>query len=103
MDERTGQRYCAMRVSVSLQELRRLGDLRLLPGMQTTGMVKTGERTLMTDLTNPLIRRFQTGLSERRISTAFFSPFVCGRCRERVPVEAGSSVPCASATDLGAG
>jgi protease secretion system membrane fusion protein len=65
MDERTGQRYYAMRVSVSPQEVQRLGDLRLLPGMQTTVMVKTGERTLMTYLTNPLIRRFQTGLSER--------------------------------------
>jgi protease secretion system membrane fusion protein len=64
-DERTGQRYYTMRVTVSPQEVRRLGDLRLLPGMQTTVMVKTGERTLMTYLTNPLVRRFQTGLSER--------------------------------------
>lgn len=64
-DERTGQRYYTMRVTVSPQEVKRLGDLRLLPGMQTTVMVKTGERTLMTYLTNPLVRRFQTGLSER--------------------------------------
>jgi len=28
-------------------------------------MVKTGERTLMTYLMNPLMRRFQTALSER--------------------------------------
>ena len=38
---------------------------RLLPGMQTTVMVKTGERTLMTYLMNPLQRRFQSGLRER--------------------------------------
>ena len=38
---------------------------RLHPGLQTTVMVKTGERMLMTHLTNPLVRRFQTGLGER--------------------------------------
>jgi hypothetical protein len=42
--------------------------------MQTTAMVKTGERTLMTYLTNPLVWRFQTGLGEtlkrRRQSSA---------------------------------
>ena len=64
-DERTGQRYYTVRVTVPANEAKRLGDLRMLPGMQTTVMVKTGERTLMTYLTNPLIRRFQTGLSER--------------------------------------
>jgi len=64
-DERTGHPYYAMRVTVPPNEARRLGDLRLLPGMQTTVMVKTGERTLMTYLLNPLQRRFQTGLRER--------------------------------------
>jgi hypothetical protein len=39
--------------------------LRLLPGMQTTVMVKTGERTLMAYLLNPLQRRFQSGMRER--------------------------------------
>ena len=64
-DERSGMRYYTVRVSVPPQEVRRLGDLRLLPGMQTTVMVKTGERTLMTYLLHPLLRRFQGGLSER--------------------------------------
>jgi HlyD family type I secretion membrane fusion protein len=64
-DERSGHSYYAMRVTVPPAEVKRLGDLRLMPGMQTTVMVKTGERTLMTYLLNPLMRRFQTGLSER--------------------------------------
>jgi len=64
-DERSGQRYYTVRVAVPPQEVQRLGGLRLQPGMQTTVMVKTGERTLMTYLLNPLTRRFQTGLSER--------------------------------------
>ena len=64
-DERSGHSYYAMRVTVPPAEVKRLGDLRLLPGMQTTVMVKTGERTLMTYLLHPLMRRFETGLSER--------------------------------------
>jgi HlyD family secretion protein len=64
-DERSGQSYYTLRVSVPPLEVQRLGNLRLQPGMQTTVMVKTGERTLMTYLANPLLRRFQTGLSER--------------------------------------
>jgi membrane fusion protein, protease secretion system len=64
-DERTGHPYYAMRVTVPPNEARRLGDLRLLPGMQTTVMVKTGERTLMAYLLNPLQRRFQSGMRER--------------------------------------
>lgn len=64
-DERSGHPYYAMRVTVPPAEVQRLGDLRLLPGMQTTVMVKTGERTLMTYLLHPLMRRFETGLSER--------------------------------------
>jgi len=64
-DERSGQRYYTVRVTVPPQEVQRLGGLRLQPGMQATVMVKTGERTLMTYLLNPLTRRFQTGLNER--------------------------------------
>jgi HlyD family type I secretion membrane fusion protein len=64
-DDRSGRPYYAMRVTVPPAEVQRLGDLRLQPGMQTTVMVKTGERTLMTYLLHPLMRRFQTGLSER--------------------------------------
>lgn len=63
-DERSGQRYYTMRVTVSPEELRRLGDLRLQPGMQSTVMVKTGERSLMAYLMNPMVRRFRTGMSE---------------------------------------
>lgn len=65
VDQRSGQSYYTMRVTVPPEEVARLGGLRLQPGMQATVMVKTGERTLMTYLMNPLMRRFQTALSER--------------------------------------
>jgi protease secretion system membrane fusion protein len=65
VDPRSGQSYYAVRVTVPSEALWRLGALRLQPGMQTTVMVKTGERTLMTYLMNPLTRHFQTALNER--------------------------------------
>lgn len=65
VDPRSGQSYYTLRVTVPADEVARLGGLRLQPGMQATVMVKTGERTLMTYLMNPLTRRFQTALSER--------------------------------------
>jgi protease secretion system membrane fusion protein len=65
VDPRSGQSYYAVRVTVPSEALWQLGELRLQPGMQTTVMVKTGERTLMTYLMNPLTRRFQTALNER--------------------------------------
>ncbi|MCE2948697.1 MAG: HlyD family type I secretion periplasmic adaptor subunit [bacterium] len=64
VDPRTGIPYYAMRVAVSGAELKRLGDIRVQPGMQATVMVKTGERSLLAYLTRPLLRRFQGALGE---------------------------------------
>ena len=54
-----------MRVSVPEIELKKLGDLKIQPGMQGTVMVKTGERSLMAYLLRPLLRRFNTAMGER--------------------------------------
>ncbi len=64
VDPRTGAQYYTMRVSVAATELKKLGNLKLQPGMQGTVMVKTGERPLLTYLARPLLRRFSTALSE---------------------------------------
>jgi protease secretion system membrane fusion protein len=63
-DARSGAPYYTLRVSVSPQEVKKLGKLQLLPGMQSTVIVKTGERTLMVYLTRPPLRRFTSALSE---------------------------------------
>ncbi|MGE5526355.1 MAG: HlyD family type I secretion periplasmic adaptor subunit [Rhodospirillaceae bacterium] len=63
-DPRTNTPYYAVRVTVLGSELKKLGALRLQPGMQGTVMVKTGERTLLTYLVRPLLRRFQGALTE---------------------------------------
>lgn len=64
VEPRSGEAHYTMRVRVPADEIARLGELRLQPGMQTTVMVKTGERPLMAYLLRPLLRRFTTALSE---------------------------------------
>lgn len=64
LDERSGTQYYAMRVAVPAAELDKLGGLALRPGMQGTVMVKTGERSLLVYLARPLLRRFDTALTE---------------------------------------
>ena len=63
-DSRTGGQYYTIRVSVTGGELKKLGEFKIQPGMQTTVMVKTGERSMMAYLLRPLFRRFATALGE---------------------------------------
>jgi membrane fusion protein, protease secretion system len=64
-DQRMGQSYYAIRVSVVPTELKKLGTRRLQPGMQSTVMVKTGERSMLVYLMRPLLRRFTAAMGER--------------------------------------
>ena len=64
-DARSGAQYYSMRVTVSPAELKKLGDLKLQPGMTGTVMVKTGERSLLVYLMRPFLRRFSSAMSER--------------------------------------
>lgn len=63
-EPRTGASYYTLRVAVPGPEARKLGGLKLQPGMQATVMVKTGERPLMVYLLRPLMRRFGMGMGE---------------------------------------
>jgi HlyD family secretion protein len=53
-DQRTGQSYYLVRIAMSAQELKRLGDVRLTPGMPVEAFIETGERTMMSYLLKPL-------------------------------------------------
>jgi len=44
-DQRTGQSYYTIRVSMPPDEVARLGDAKLIPGMPVEAFVQTGERT----------------------------------------------------------
>ena len=53
-EQRTGQSYYTIRVSMPPQEIARLGDVKLIPGMPVEAFVQTGERTLISYLMKPL-------------------------------------------------
>lgn len=53
-NERTGQNYYLVRITIPLEQLRRLGKLSLVPGMPAEAFIKTGERTALSYLIKPL-------------------------------------------------
>ena len=53
-EQRTGQSYYTIRVSMPPQEIARLGDVKLIPGMPVEAFVQTGERTLISYMMKPL-------------------------------------------------
>jgi HlyD family secretion protein len=53
-EQRTGQSYYTIRVSMPPQEVARLGDAKLIPGMPVEAFVQTGDRTMMSYLIKPL-------------------------------------------------
>lgn len=63
-DPRSGAAFYTLKVSIPGSQLAKLGDVRLHPGMQGTVMVKTGERTFLSYLLRPLLKRFMSALSE---------------------------------------
>jgi HlyD family secretion protein/epimerase transport system membrane fusion protein len=55
VDQQTGEAYYEARVVIPQEELDRLGDVDLLPGMPAEVMIKTGERTALAILLDPII------------------------------------------------
>jgi HlyD family secretion protein len=53
-DQRTGQSYYTIRIAMSAEEVVKLGDVRLVPGMPVEAFVQTGERTVISYLIKPL-------------------------------------------------
>jgi membrane fusion protein, type I secretion system len=53
-DQRTGQSYYTIRISMPSSEVAKLGDVRIVPGMPVEAFVQTGERTLISYLVKPL-------------------------------------------------
>jgi HlyD family secretion protein len=53
-DQRTGQTYYLVRISMAKDEIDRLGDVKLTPGMPVEAFIQTGERTMVSYLIKPL-------------------------------------------------
>jgi len=54
IDQRTGQSYYLVRISMTDEEVKRLGDVKLTPGMPVEAFIQTGERTMLSYLVKPL-------------------------------------------------
>ncbi len=54
VEERTGASYYKIRLEVSEQEVKRLGTLKLVPGMPVESFIQTGDRSLLSYITKPL-------------------------------------------------
>ena len=64
-DQRTGQVYYTVRLTVPPQELARLGEVTLVPGMPVEAFVQTGERTVLSYLLKPYHDQIKRAFRER--------------------------------------
>jgi HlyD family secretion protein len=64
-DQRTGQSYYTIRVSMPPEEVARLGEVKLIPGMPVEAFVQTGDRTLLSYLIKPLKDQLMRAFREK--------------------------------------
>lgn len=64
-EERTGQSYFLVRIEVSEGELSRLGGQKIHPGMLADVFVRTGDRTFLAYLLDPIASSFNKAWRER--------------------------------------
>jgi HlyD family secretion protein len=53
-DQRTGQTYYTIRIAMPGEEVAKLGEVKMVPGMPVEAFVQTGERTMISYLVKPL-------------------------------------------------
>src|SRR6202034_750627 len=64
-DQRTGQSYYLVRISMTADEIKRLGDVRLTPGMPVEAFIQTGDRTMLSYLVKPLHDQLMRSFREK--------------------------------------
>ena len=64
-DQRSGQSFYTIRISIPLHELDRLGKVKLLPGMPVETFLQTGERTVVSYLIKPLRDQIAKAFTEK--------------------------------------
>ena len=53
-DDRSGTSYDTVRIAMTAEEVSRLGDVALVPGMPVEVFIKTGDRKVISYLVKPL-------------------------------------------------
>jgi multidrug efflux pump subunit AcrA (membrane-fusion protein) len=64
-DQRTGQSYYLVRISINPGEAERLDGARLTPGMPVEAFIQTGQRALVAYLVKPLHDQLMRSLREK--------------------------------------
>lgn len=65
IDQRTGVSTYHLRLSMPDDQIARLGDLKLLPGMPVEAYIRTGDRTVLSYLVKPLSDQMNRAMRER--------------------------------------
>jgi HlyD family secretion protein len=64
-DERTNTSFYTVRVKLAAEEVRRLGNAQLMPGMPAEVLVQAGSRTMLSYVIKPLTEQLNRLLNER--------------------------------------
>lgn len=64
-DQRTGRTYFSVRIAMTNDEIKRLGDVKLTPGMPVEAYIQTGERTMLSYLIKPLHDQLMRSFREK--------------------------------------
>ena len=65
VDERSGAPYFAATVLIDKSELAKLEGRKLLPGMSSEAMIRTGARTVLSYLAEPITQNFRRAMREK--------------------------------------
>lgn len=63
-DPQTGQSYFRIDLTLPAEEITRLGDVELIPGMPVEAFLQTGERSVLTYLAEPLLQQLRRAFRE---------------------------------------
>ena len=64
-DQRTGQSYYLVRISMTADQIKELGDVKLSPGMPVEAFIQTGDRTMISYLVKPLRDQLMRSFREK--------------------------------------
>jgi HlyD family secretion protein len=64
-DQRTGQSYYLVRISMTPEEVAKLGEVKLTPGMPVEAFIQTGNRTMLSNLVKPLHDQLKRAFREK--------------------------------------
>lgn len=64
VDDKSDKRYYTVRISVAADEVNKLGDVKLVPGMPVEAFIRTRDRTVLSYLVKPLTDQVQRAFRE---------------------------------------